>query len=265
MRHQDFGGDMQARGGTSYFFQGFTLIRTKGLKRFVLVPLCINIVLFSTAFYFILDYIQYGVDYIIGFIPDVLGWLKDALIYILWPIAVITILLIFALVFGTLANWVAAPFNGLLSEKVERHLLQQKLGDEGLLDAFKDIPRTLGRELSKLGYFLPRALGFLILFFILPILGQVLWFLFNAWMMAIQYCDYPFDNHKIGFRPMREHLLRQKRACFSFGIMVNLFSLIPIVNFIIMPVAICGATAMWTERFRAQALTTSAPRDLANA
>ncbi|MFC4699095.1 sulfate transporter CysZ [Glaciecola siphonariae] len=245
---------MSERGGSSYFFQGFELIRTKGLKRFVFVPLFINIVLFSTAFYFVLDYIQYGVDYIIGFIPDFLGWLKEALIYILWPIAVVTVLLVFALIFGTFANWIAAPFNGLLSEKVERHLLNQDMGNEGLLDALKDVPRTLGRELSKLVYFLPRALGFLILFFILPLVGQILWFLFNAWMMAVQYCDYPFDNHKIGFKPMRMHLLEQKSRCFGFGIMVSLFSLVPILNFLVMPVAICGATAMWTERFREQAL-----------
>lgn len=248
---------MQDRGGSSYFFQGFELIRTNGLKRFVFVPLFINLVLFATAFYFILDYIQYGVDYIIAFIPDFLGWLKEALIFLLWPIAVITVLLVFALIFGTLANWIAAPFNGLLSEKVERHLLQQDMGNEGLLDAFKDIPRTVGREVSKLVYFFPRAIGFLILFFILPVIGQVIWFLFNAWMMAIQYCDYPFDNHKIGFQPMRNHLLEEKSKCFGFGIMVNLFSLIPIVNFIVMPVAICGATAMWTEQFRTRALSES--------
>ncbi|MBT1452014.1 sulfate transporter CysZ [Glaciecola sp. XM2] len=246
---------MQERGGTSYFFQGFELIRTKGLKRFVLVPLVINVILFSVAFYFILDYIQAGVDYIIAWIPDFLGVIKDGLVYILWPIAVITVLLVFALIFGTLANWIGAPFNGLLSEKVERHLLQQDLGDEGLLDVFKDIPRTLGREVSKLVYFIPRALGFLILFFILPVIGQVLWFMFNAWMMAIQYCDYPFDNHKIGFQPMRRQLLNHKGDCFGFGLMVNLFSLIPIVNFIVMPVAICGATAMWTEQLREQALS----------
>ncbi|WP_395345462.1 sulfate transporter CysZ [Ningiella sp. W23] len=242
---------MEQRGGSGYFFQGFELIRTKGLKRFVLVPLIINILLFSTAFYFILDYIQIGVDYVIGFIPDFLGWLKDALVYLLWPIAVITVLLVFALIFGTLANWIAAPFNGLLSEKVERHLLNKPLGDEGLLDAIKDVPRTLGRELAKLVYFIPRALGFLLLFFILPVIGQVLWFLFNAWMMAVQYCDYPFDNHKVGFKPMREQLLQQRGKCFGFGLMVNIFSLVPILNFVVMPVAICGATSMWVDHFRA--------------
>ncbi len=38
-------------GGVHYFFEGFSLIKTKGLKRFVFVPLTINLVLFSVAFY----------------------------------------------------------------------------------------------------------------------------------------------------------------------------------------------------------------------
>lgn len=45
----------------------------------------------------------------------------------------------------------------------------------------------------------------LLLLYFVPGIGQtvvpVVWFLFGAWMLAIQYCDYPFDNHKVGFQP----------------------------------------------------------------
>ena len=153
--------------------------------------------------------------------------------------------------FGTLANWIAAPFNGLLSEKVEAHLTGQPLGDAGLIDAFKDIPRTLAREARKLIYYIPRAVIFLVLFFV-PVIGQVLWFLFNAWMMALQYIDYPFDNHKVGFTPMKKALRTNKPLTFQFGIMVSIFSLIPIVNFIVMPIAVCGGTALWVNEYKAK-------------
>lgn len=244
------------KSGMSYFFSGFDLIKAKGIKRFVFVPLTINIILFSFAFYFLIGQIQASVEYIVNSIPEFLGWLKDVLAYILWPIAVISILLVFALIFGALANWIAAPFNGLLSEKVERYLSNQDMGDEGLIDAIKDIPRTLSREFEKTMYFLPRAIGFLILFFMLPIIGQILWFLFTAWMMAVQYCDYPFDNHKVPFKQMRKGLENRKSRSFSFGIAVNLFSLLPIINFIVMPVAICGATAMWVDEMREETNST---------
>lgn len=235
-----------------YFFQGFKLITTKGLKRFVFFPLAINLILFSVAFYYLFGEINASIVWVVELIPDWewLAWLKVVLSYVIWPIAVISILLIFALIFGTLANWIAAPFNGLLAEKVEQHLTGQRMDDTGLLDVFKDIPRTLGRELSKFTYYLPRALGFLLLFFILPLVGQVLWFLFSAWMMAIQYCDYPFDNHKISFRDMKRVLHEKRTHSFSFGITVSVFSLIPIVNFLVMPVAVCGATALWVDKLK---------------
>ncbi|MEM5495895.1 sulfate transporter CysZ [Paraglaciecola mesophila] len=238
----------------NHFLQGFSLIQTKGLKRFVFIPLAVNLILFSVALYALFGQIDGAIIWLVDLIPDWLGWLKSALSYIIWPLAVITILLVFALIFGTLANWIAAPFNGLLAEKVEKHLTGQDLGDTGVLDVVKDIPRTLGREFSKLAYYIPRALGFLLLFFILPVFGQVLWFLFTAWMMAIQYCDYPFDNHKVSFKDMRRTLNQSRGNCFSFGIGVSVFSMIPIVNFLVMPVAICGATAMWVDNLKPKLL-----------
>lgn len=88
----------------------------------------------------------------------------------------------------------------------------------------------------------------------IPVIGQtvfpVVWFIFSAWMMSIQYCDYPFDNHKVAFKEMKFALKNTKGSSMSFGAAVTLFSMIPIVNFIVMPVAICGATSMWVDKYR---------------
>jgi len=234
------------KSGIDYFLMGFSLIQTKGLKRFVFIPLLVNLLLFSVAFYFIYQELEFWLGQINAWVPDWLTWLN----YLLWPLAIIAVLVAFSFVFNTLANWIAAPFNGLLSEKVELHLTGQALGAGGPLEIIKDIPRTLGREWKKLAYYLPRALGFLLLFFLLPVIGQVIWFLFTAWMMAVQYCDYPFDNHKVPFSQMRQQLNQNKTQSFSFGIMVTFFAMIPVVNFLVMPVAICGATAMWVDKYK---------------
>ena len=69
-------------------------------------------------------------------------------------------------------------------------------------------------------------------------------------MMAIQYKDYPFDNHKISFDDMRSFLQAHKGLSFSFGITTSIFSMIPIINLVVMPVAICGATALWVEQYK---------------
>lgn len=76
--------------------------------------------------------------------------------------------------------------------------------------------------------------------------------LFSAWMLAIQYCDYPFDNHKVPFKTMRAALRTQKVANMQFGALTSLFTMIPVLNLFIMPVAVCGATAMWVDCWRAK-------------
>ena len=241
----------QSHSGASYFLKGFEIIQVKGLRSFVLLPLTINLILFSGAFYFLYLQLEEVFDYINHFIPDFLSWLN----FILWPLAVIIVLVVFSFIFSSVANWIAAPFNGLLAEKVECYLTGAPAPEGSAADVIKDIPRTLSREFIKLKYYLPKAIGCLILFLI-PVIGQtvapVLWFLFSAWMMAIQYCDYPFDNHKISFDDMKSQLQQDRATAMSFGFMVTIFSMIPIVNLVVMPAAICGATALWVDRYKAQ-------------
>jgi CysZ protein len=235
-----------AHSGASYFIKGFSLIRQKGIRRFVFIPLAINVLLFGFAFYFVYLELNSYMESIMAWLPSWLDWLS----VLLWPLAVLTVLVIFSFIFSTVANWLAAPFNGLLSEKMEAILSGQKEPQGDMLDIVKDIPRTLSREWQKLSYYLPRAIGFFIVLCILPIFGQITWFLFIAWMMAIQYKDYPFDNHKIPFTQMKEVLKQNKSLSYSFGITVAAFSMIPIVNLVVMPVAICGATALWVDYYQ---------------
>lgn len=230
--------------GAGYFVQGFSLITQKGLKRFVFIPLTINLLLFAGAFYYLFLQLESLFVLINEYIPDWLSWLN----VVLWPLAVLSILFGFSYIFSAVANWLAAPFNGLLAEKVEYSLTGRHFdGDQGISAIVKDLPRTLAREWKKLVYYIPKALGFLIIFFLLPIIGQIIWFLFTAWMMAIQYCDYPFDNHKVPFSTMKEVLKHHKGKSYSFGATAAVFSMIPLINLIVMPVAVCGATAMWVD------------------
>jgi CysZ protein len=238
---------MNQRSGVDYFLSGFSLILTKGLKRFVLIPLIINLLLFSMAFYWL--YLQMAQIMVLveSYVPDWLSWITT----ILLPFLMLAVLVAFSFIFNAAANWIAAPFNGLLAEKVELYLTNQPInptGQSGFGAIIKDIPRTFSREFCKLKYYIPRALGFLLLLIFLPVIGPVLWFLFTAWMMAVQYCDYHYDNHHVNFDQMRRVLNQSKGPCFSFGMTATLFSLLPVVNLIVMPVAVCGATKMAVER-----------------
>ncbi len=237
------------KSGLAHLREGFRLILRPGLRLFVLLPLLINLLLFSAAGYWLLTQLDRLANWIGSGLPDWLGWLT----WLLWPLAFLTIFIAFGFLFGLLANWIAAPFNGLLAEKVEQYLTGVPGPDASLATLLRDLPRIFGREWRKLTYYLPKAIGCLLLFFI-PGIGQtlapLLWFLLSAWMMAIQYGDYAFDNHKIPFPQMLATLREQRSYHLGFGSVVTLCSSLPLLNFIIMPVAVCAATAIWVDLHR---------------
>ncbi|WP_159655365.1 sulfate transporter CysZ [Vibrio atypicus] len=237
------------RSGFGYFFYGLDLALKPGIRQFVLLPLLANILLVGGALFYLFSNLDVWIEQMLGQLPDFLSWLS----YLLWPLLVLTILATFSYFFSTLANFIAAPFNGLLAEKVEEHLTNQKVNEDGLLSTLKDTPRILAREWRKLVYVLPKAIG-LFLLLLIPALGQtigpILWFVFTAWILAIQYCDYPFDNHKISFNEMRHNLKQKQGKAYSFGALVSVFTTIPILNLFVMPIAVCGATAMWVTEFK---------------
>lgn len=238
--------------GPAYLMEGFKLIREPGLRLFVLIPLSINILIFGFFMTFTLGKFSDWIDQAMLWLPT---WL-DFLRWILWPLAVILVLAVVMYIFSSVANFIAAPFNGLLAEKVEERLTGEEVaGRETLLQALASFPRSLGRECHKLAYYLLFAVLTLVASFIISPLAPVLWFCLNAWMMAVEYGDYPMDNHKLSFAEARRRLGRQRATSFSFGAVVMLGTMVPILNLIIMPAAVCGGTKMWVERMKRDRLT----------
>ena len=238
------------KNGLQYFFEGFSIMMRPGLKRFVFMPILVNILVLGSAFTWLFFQVDSWVNYLLGFLPTWLHWLS----YLLWPLILSSILLIFGYFFSTLANIIAAPFNGFLAEKVEEELSGIPAKELPWSDFVKDVPRMINRELVRLGYYLPRAIVLLTISFIpvINIISPLLWFLFGSWMMVIQYCDYAFDNHKISFTQMKETLKKDRLNNMPFGALVTLITVIPLINLFIMPAAVCGGTAMWVDRYRDQ-------------
>lgn len=241
------------RAGPAYLIEGFKLIREPGLRLFVLIPLSINIIIFGFFMTFTLGKFSDWIDQALLWLP---AWL-DFLRWVLWPLAVVLVLAVVMYIFSSVANFIAAPFNGLLAEKVEERLTGEEVsGRETILQALASFPRSLGRECHKLTYYLLFAVLTLIASFIISPLAPLLWFCLNAWMMAVEYGDYPMDNHKLSFAEARRRLGRQRATSFSFGAVVMLGTMVPILNLIIMPAAVCGGTKMWVERMKHDRLAT---------
>ncbi len=233
--------------GFNYFLDGFKMALHPQIRKFVLLPLLANCLVIGGVLWYLFSNLQQWIDGWLSHLPQWLDWLS----FLLLPLFIVTILGVFSYFFSTLANFIAAPFNGLLAEKVEQVLTNQKT-ETTFTEAIKDLPRIMKREWRKLCYTLPKVFGLFLLMFI-PVIGQtvvpLLWLLFTAWMLAIQYCDYPFDNNKVDFDTMRMQLKQRQFNSYSFGILVSIFTTIPLLNLFIMPVAVCSATIMWVEDF----------------
>jgi len=235
-----------ALSGPQYLGEGLKLILRPGLRLFVLLPLTLNLLLFIALIGFAMREFSGWVDAFMPSLPDWASFLE----YLIWPLFVALVVLLVFFSFTMIANIIAAPFNGFLAEKVEVVVRgQDDFPPFSWAELVAMVPRTVGRELRKLGYFLPRAAGLLILSFI-PVVNLVstpLWFVFGIWMMAVQYIDYPADNHKLGWNEMLAWLREKRWQSLGFGGSVYLALLIPFVNIVMMPAAVAGATLFWVR------------------
>ncbi|OGO93565.1 MAG: sulfate transporter CysZ [Coxiella sp. RIFCSPHIGHO2_12_FULL_42_15] len=232
----------------NYFIDGFRLIFKKGLRRYVVFPATINAVVFMAMFWYGGHEFHRLTMWFAHFLPSWLQWLAG----VLWVLFVLVVLLIFVYTFSLVANLVAAPFNGFLAEKVEEHLRGHPAAAAlSWRMIFTEAPRMLKRQLHFMGYYFSRIILVVILFFIpgLQVLAAPLWYLLSAWMMTVQYIDYPMDNHRIDFVTMRQMLATKRVLNVSFGALVLVASLIPLLNFIVIPAAVAGATQLWLHEY----------------
>ena len=231
--------------GADYMLTGLRWLPRAGLRSFVAIPLLINTLLFGAGVWWSFDQFQHWDQMVQSWLPGWLSWLH----WLLWPVFVLTVLLIVFYTFSVVANLIAAPFNSLLAERVEKLARSERSSrpDAGL--NWKDLILSPLAELSKLLSFIGWAIPVLILSFIpvINVAAPVLWALFGAWMLALEYADYPLGNRGLSFREQRQLLRKHWPLTLGFGGMTLVLTLIPIVNFLAMPAAVIGATLMWVK------------------
>ena len=229
--------------GASYLTRGARMLNHPSLRLFVIIPLLVNILIFGSLITLGFSYISDAMDSMLSRIPSWLNFIR----WILWPLIVITVSLATGFLFTTIALIIASPFNALLAEKAEELITGGPVDSlEGFGAAVLAIPKSILRELAKLVYYIPMALFAVLLSFI-PGLGAIAWLILAAWMMSIQFVDYPMDNHQLSFSDVKEAVRRRRLSSMGFGGLVALCASIPVINFVVVPAAVVGATLLWCE------------------
>jgi CysZ protein len=232
-----------------YFLAGARLIVKPGFRRFVLIPLFINLIIFVGLTIALFNAFGDIFTQVLEWSPSWLDWFA----WILWPLLAFVFLVIYGYSFNLITNFIAAPFFGLLAEKIETHLTGTAPPEEpwGQL-----IPRTLQREAVKLWYFVSRGLLIMLIFvvlFFIPganLIGLLIGVIWGCWCMAVQYADYPADNHQLSFSELRRRLNQQKLTSYSYGGIILLGSMVPVLNIFVTPIAVAGATIYWVKEVK---------------
>lgn len=213
--------------------QGIKMLPHPALRKYLLIPLFINIVLYTGAF--VLGY--HSVSALIHqFIPDWLSWLS----WILWPLFFVSFLVVGFFTFTLLANLIAAPYYSQLSAKVLQIVTGQP--DQAVTEAPWD--KIFLGELRRIGYLLARILPLLLLFVIpvVNLIAPVVWALFAAWGVAMEFMAYPLECRGLPF-PEQKHFLQQTRlGSLCFGGVIGVALTLPLVNLLIGQAAVIAAT-----------------------
>ncbi len=233
--------------GAHCLLRGFGFLTRPGVRRHVIIPLLINVVVFACALAMAAHRFWSWLHRWTASLPGWLAWLAP----LLWLVFALVAALALFYTFTLVANLIAAPFNSFLSARVEALLTGRR--PESGRSLWQETAVAVRDELRRILYILWRAiliglLGLLLLFVpLFDMLTPLLWFAFTAWMLATQYFDYPLSNHRVDFAAQRPLLKQQRARLFGFGTAAALCTLIPLVNFIIMPAAVAGATLLWVE------------------
>ncbi|KAF0193218.1 MAG: hypothetical protein FD165_321 [Gammaproteobacteria bacterium] len=235
--------------GAGYLLRGYRLLRVPGLRRYVVVPLLINTSLFAGIVLLGGQAFGHLIDGLLAAVPAWLQWLG----WVLWPLFVITAGIVVFFTFTVIANLLGAPFNGLLAESVERYLTGESApSSSGFRDLIASVLPAIHGELVKAAYLLLRAIPLLLLFLV-PVVNAAapfMWAIFGSWMLALEYFDYPLGNQRMAFPEQRRLVKSHRSLTLGFGGATMIASMIPVVNFVVMPAAVAGATALYVAQLR---------------
>ncbi len=232
--------------GAGYALTGLRWLPKAGLRGFVAMPLLINTLLFGGGIWLGVQQMARLDQALQRGLPNWLSWLH----WLLWPLFVLTVLVVFFYAFSLVANLLAAPFNGLLAERVEKMIGSAGSAPPPSADpGWRDLLLSPFAELRKLLYFVAWAIPLLALSLVpaVNVVAPVLWAVSTAWMLALEYADYPLGNRGLTLRDQRRLLRRHWPLALGFGGMTLLLTLVPVLNFLAMPAAVIGATLMWNR------------------
>lgn len=237
-------------GGIGGFFSGasavvsgiFRTLSDASLRRLALIPLLITVVIYLAA---VTALIVWGDDLLNWAWPKPSeGWLKW-LWWIILPVGIALIVVVIALLFGTVAEAVGGPFYDKMAVRV--------LEESGIAAREPGFFRGTMPDLVRSLLFVAVAVGFGVFSFI-PVIGIVFGLVGTAiaWIgLAAAAVNPSLMVTGYGLGGRLRFFLRSKMALAGMGVVIGMALLVPLAGLIAIPGAVVGATRLYADARKA--------------
>jgi len=235
--------------GFFYPYRGFMFImRNPRLLSYVAIPTLINAILYSLFLWFTSTRIN---SWISQLIPTGEEWYWTILFYVAMVLAALLVLVLVVYTFTVVGSLILAPFNDLLSEKVDKIYSGKSLDEPFRLKGImKDMGRSLRAEAGRILIYLT-GFGLLLSLNLFPPVGTAIYgvaiTIFTMYFIGWEYFDYSLERHKFSFGRKLKANMRHGLTLTSFGAGAALSLMVPLLNLAAIPVCVVGATLLFCD------------------
>ena len=245
--------------GFRHIFEGLRyLTRHPRLWIYALAPTIINLALLGLLLGTFVHYYHDIYGWLSGIISPMhlqgaTAWYEHVLNWLLWAggfllqfVLVIIALILLLILFYVLGFITSAPFNDLLSERVEAMVTGIRASDLSFRQLLSEAWRSIKVEIVKAIFFLGVPL-LLIALALIPVLGGPLYsvstLLFAMFDLGFNYVDYPMSRKGL---PLGE---RMRFARKHAGVMIGFGApiVIPFANLVLMAPMVVGGTILYLK------------------
>lgn len=221
------------------------LLSNLSLIRYFLIPFGINVLIFGIGTW--IFYAYFG-D-IVAWVPTWEAWYGKILYYLVAIVFVLIYALFMAFGFTAIGSIIASPFLDVLSERTEEIRSGKKIDEPFSVKVLvKDAGAAVSNEIKKLSIFVGLQIALLLLN-LLPAIGSIVYAicapLLTIFFLAFEYLDFTLSRKRIKFGDKMKFISDNKGACMGMGAAFFFTTVVPFINFFVMPVAVIGATLLY--------------------
>ena len=229
---------------------GRLILNTPGAKRWAAAPFLCNVLLYALAFALLVwllrdfDGFHFAWSFWGGWGERLAGWAAAGGRWLVWLTALPLFLFVGWFTFFLCGAVLAAPFNDVLSEKLEVALTGRPAPAGGWRATWRSlrlsVPSAL-RLLMRQLFWMALALPLLLV----PLVGQAAWFLLNAYFTGLAYLDVAMARNFLGHRAKLAAARENRAVVTGLGAALLLLFAVPFLGLALLPLGVAGATILY--------------------